>query len=311
MSYPHVSVMVDEVCHYINCRPGKIFADCTLGGAGHTQAICQKIVPRGVVIGIDQDRAAIRHAHRVLAPYDVSKYLFCENFVRFPDILDRLGIAAVDGILLDLGISLYHLKNSGRGFSFSRDEPLDMRMDTRSDVTAGQLIHALSESELQKLFKTYGDIRWSVKLARRIVRERERGEIKTSKQLADIIKKAAPAAAMKKGRHPATQAFMALRIAVNKELDRLKRFMDFAVDFLNPGGRLCVLAFHSLEDRIVKKRFKLLEGVCICPPGFPKCVCHPQKVARVLTRRVVRPTPAEVSVNPMARSTRLRAIEKC
>jgi len=220
-------------------------------------------------------------------------------------------MASVDGILLDLGMSQHQIENSGRGFSFNKDEPLDMRMDIRSELTAEKLVNSLSQAELQKLFKEYGEERRAKQIARHIVKIRQDQKIKSSKQLAQIIMGSIPAqAAFKQKIHPATRVFMALRIAVNRELERLETFLEYAVDLLNPGGRLCVLAFHSLEDRKVKQHFKVLEKGCTCPPQFPQCACGKEPRLRILTKKVLRPTDEEIAANPMARSTRLRAAEK-
>jgi 16S rRNA (cytosine1402-N4)-methyltransferase len=230
--------------------------------------------------------------------------------VDLPSFLSQLGIDAVDGILIDIGLSLHQIEASGRGFSFNRDEPLDMRMDIRSTVTAADLVASLSERELAQLFSRYGEERWAAPIARHLVRQRQRRPVTTSGQLARLVAQAVPTAGRDRKIHPATRVFMALRIAVNRELEVLDRFLETAVDMLKPGGRLCVLAFHSLEDRIVKRRFRSLERPCTCPPSFPRCVCGRQAVVRLLTRKVIRPSASEVGQNPMARSTRLRGVEK-
>ncbi len=303
--------MLNEVVNYLNCRPGNVYVDGTLGGCGHARAICEKIFPGGRFIGIDQDIDAISNAERVLKDYTSNIHLFHGNFISLPEFLTQLEIDRVDGILLDLGLSLHHIENSGRGFSFRKDEPLDMRMDIQSPQTAENLINNLSQSELQKLFKEYGEERRAKQIARNIIKIRRQKKIQTSRQLAQIIVDSIPAqAAFKQKIHPATRVFMALRIAVNRELERLETFLEYAVDLLNPGGRLCVLAFHSLEDRIVKQRFKALEKGCTCPPQLPQCVCGQEPQLRILTKKVVRPTAEEIAANPKARSTRLRAAEK-
>ncbi len=303
--------MLNEVVNYLNCRPGNVYVDGTLGGCGHARAICEKIFPGGRFIGIDQDIDAISNAERVLKDYTSNIHLFHGNFISLPEFLTQLEIDRVDGILLDLGLSLHHIENSGRGFSFRKDEPLDMRMDIQSPQTAENLINNLSQSELQKLFKKYGEERRAKQIARNIIKIRRQKKIQTSRQLAQIIVDSIPAqAAFKQKIHPATRVFMALRIAVNRELERLETFLEYAVDLLNPGGRLCVLAFHSLEDRIVKQRFKALEKGCTCPPQLPQCVCGQEPQLRILTKKVVRPTAEEIAANPKARSTRLRAAEK-
>lgn len=311
MMYRHVSVMRDEVIAHLNCRPGKIYVDCTLGGAGHSRAILERIQPDGMLIAIDQDMAAIRHAEKTLAPYASTLRLFHDNYIHLPDILSKLGIEKVDGILADLGLSFNQIENSGRGFSFQKTEPLDMRMNADAGVTAAHLLNSDSEDRLEEIFRTYGEERWARQIARRIVAVRADKPITTTTELADIVRAAMPKQAMyKRQKHPATKIFMALRIAVNQELEVLEAFTATAVDLLNPGGRICFLAFHSLEDRIIKQRFRDLEGRCTCPPDFPKCICGRRPVVRILTKKALRPTPRETAANPMARSACLRAAEK-
>ncbi len=310
MTYRHVSAMLEEAVTCLSCRPGGIYVDGTLGGAGHARAICQRIMPQGVLVGIDQDSDAIANARCVLAPFGSGVHLFHGNFVLLPDFLAQLNIVAVDGILLDLGLSQHQLESSGRGFSFQKDEPLDMRMDIRTPTSARDLVNQLEEFQLVRIFKQYGEERWSKRIARAIVKARSLSEIGTSRQLAELIRAAVPAHAARQKIHPATRVFMALRIAVNKELERLETILSTAVDYLLPGGRLCILSFHSLEDRMVKHRFKALAKGCTCPPDLPQCVCHKQPRVRLITRKVLRPTPEETARNPMARSTRLRAVEK-
>ncbi len=311
MAYRHIPVMLNEAIHYLNCRPGKTYTDCTLGGSGHAKAICERILPDGLLIGIDQDIDAITNAQKALQPYTSHIRLFHGNFINLPQFLAQIEIGAVDGILLDLGLSLHQLENSGRGFSFQKDEPLDMRMDKRSATRAGDLVNNLAEDALRKIFKTYGEERWSKQVARRIVKQRGQKKIQTSRELARIVCDAVPRRKPAAQRiHPATRVFMALRIAVNEELEVLSRFMAGVADWLNPEGRLCVLSFHSLEDRIVKQHIKAMEKGCTCPPKLPECVCGKKPVMRSLTKKVIRPGDHEIEVNPMARSTRLRAAER-
>jgi 16S rRNA (cytosine1402-N4)-methyltransferase len=303
--------MLSEVVHYLNCKPGKIYADCTLGGSGHAGAILEKIIPDGILIGIDQDIDAIKNAKRKLKPYELNIHLFHDNFINLPKIISQLNITAVDGILLDLGISFHHLDSSGRGFSFRKDEPLDMRMNIESDTTAEELINTMDEKSLAEIFFKYGEERYSRKIAKKIVNVRKKEKIKSSRQLSEIVCRAVSGKASSKRRiHPATRVFMAVRIAVNKELDMLNSFMETSVDLLKPEGRFCILSFHSLEDRIVKKKIKLLEGKCICPPALPRCVCNKTRIIRSLSKKVLRPTEEEVAANPMARSAKLRVVEK-
>ncbi len=303
--------MPEEAVDMLNCRSGKIYVDGTLGGCGHAGLILERIAPGGTLIGIDQDMDAIQNAKKVLTPFQDHIHLVHDNFVNLKRILDQLDISAVDGILLDLGFSLNQIENSGRGFSFMRDEPLDMRMNVESSTTAEDIVNRLDEKALATLFRKNSDERWARPIARKIVRERNRRLIRSSKQLADIVCSAVPRK-KKHGRriHPATKVFMALRIAVNQELEVLETFSEAAVEMLNSGGRFCTLSFHSLEDRIVKHSFRRLEKGCICPSDFPKCNCGRTKLVRVLTRKALKPSDREIAENPLSRNTRLRAIEK-
>lgn len=311
MPYRHIPVMHDEVLSALHCQPGHVMVDCTLGGAGHAAAIVEKILPDGLLIGIDQDRAAIENARQVLQPHAANICLRHDNFVHLPEILSQLDIVGVDGILADLGLSLYQIESSGRGFSFAADEPLDMRMDEDAPTTAAEIVNTADAGRLERLFRQYGEERWARKIARRIVESRKSTPIETTGALVALIRDAVPkGAAAKQKIHPATRVFMALRIAVNRELEVLENFMDAAVGLLNPGGRLCVIAFHSLEDRIVKHRLKDLEKGCKCPRDFPSCVCGQTPQIRLLTRKPRRPGAREVRENPMARSAVLRAAEK-
>lgn len=312
MVYYHIPVMVREVIAYLNVRPGKTYVDCTLGGSGHAAAIVEHFMPRGFLVGIDQDKDAIENAAKVLSDHATQIALFQENFVNIGLVLSRLGISKVDGIFADLGISLHQLAQSGRGFSFQRDEPLDMRMDESSGVTAEDILNSANQRELSDIFFRYGEERWSKRIASNIVKARETRRIKKSSELAEIVVDSIPKKfiAYPQRIHPATRVFMALRIVVNRELERLESFIDTAVDLLNPGGRLCILSFHSLEDRIVKHRIKALEKGCTCPSNFPQCVCGGQSKLRSLTRKPVRPTQQEIEANPMSRSTKLRAAER-
>jgi 16S rRNA (cytosine1402-N4)-methyltransferase len=303
--------MQHEVLQYLNCRPGKIYVDGTLGGGGHARSILKKIGPRGRLIAIDQDIDAIEYAKTSLKAYETSLHLFHGNFVELPDALSQFGIDGVDGILLDLGLSLHQIKASGRGFSFQLDEPLDMRMNIDAEETAADIINHAPEQTLKKIFKSYGEERWAGQIAKKIAVERSLKVIGSSRKLAEIVTTAIPRRAAKHQRiHPATRVFMALRIAVNKELERLEAFMDTAFNLLNPKGRLCVISYHSLEDRIVKHCIKALEAGCQCPGDFPQCVCGRKRQVKNLTRKPVFPTDQEIKDNPMARSARLRAAEK-
>lgn len=310
MQYRHVPVMVREVIDYLNCLPGKTYVDGTLGGGSHAQAIMEAIGPSGRLIGIDRDPDAIAYAGKSLRRFKPNIQIFHDNFTHLPQILSRLHTTGVDGILLDLGLSLYQLEGSGRGFSFMRDEPLDMRMNPEQGHTAAAIVNRLSGKDLADLIAEYGEEPWAVRIAKSIVAARRRQEIRSSLQLAEVVEKAVPARHRRGRIHPATRTFQAIRIAVNQELEALEEFLDEAVNLLNPGGRLCILSFHSLEDRIVKERFKALARGCTCPPHFPMCVCGKTPQVSILTKKPARPGPAEVQANPMARSGRLRVAER-
>ena len=311
MAYRHVPVMRREVLAYLACRPGDIVVDGTLGGAGHAREICERILPGGRLIGIDQDPEAIANARSVLAPFGGSVELVQENFANMAEVLSRLGVGGADGILLDLGLSLNQLENSGRGFSFQREEPLDMRMDPCTGQTAADLVGRLEESELERIFRDYGEERHARPIARRLTAERRRQPIRTSAELARVVCAAVPRAKAGRSRiHPATRVFMALRIAVNRELERLETFLEELPRLLNPGGRVCILSFHSLEDRIVKQHFKALAQEPRRNPWPGEPATQPGGILKLLTRKVVRPGPDEIAENPMARSTKLRAAER-
>lgn len=312
MNYSHTPAMAHEVIEYLNVSPGKIYVDCTLGGCGHARAIIGGMAPGGFLIGIDQDKHAIENAREVLSGHASEIALVHDNFENIGSILGRLGIKRVDGILADLGISYHHLAESGRGFTFQKDEPLDMRMNTDLEVSAGDIVNHADEKELADIFFKYGEERYARRIAKNIVRERKKNPIRTSFSLVKVIMDSIPKKAVSKPQriHPATRVFMSLRIAVNQELKAIEKFMDSAADLLNPGGRLCVLSFHSLEDRIVKHRIRALEKGCVCPGSFPMCVCGFTQKLRSLTGKPVRPSQAEIDANPMARSTRLRAAER-
>ena len=307
----HISCMPAEAAHYLNPRPGGIYVDGTVGGAGHSRMICTHIQPDGLLIGIDQDLDAIRNAREVLAPFLPRVSLHHDSFSHIDRILDELGLSGVDGILLDLGLSLHQLEGSGRGFSFKRDEPLDMRMNAGVGITAADIVNNWDADKLARIFREFGEERRARSIARAIVKARTRQLLTSSKALAELIYRSMPPAAARKQKiHPATRVFQALRITVNRELDRLERTLPMAVGCLNQGGRLCVLSFHSLEDRIVKQTFRDMARACTCPPRAPVCTCRGEARVSLLTRKVVRPGAEEIAVNPMARSTRLRAVEK-
>ena len=308
MEFIHTSVMPEEVLAYMNPAPGKVIVDGTLGGSGHAAALLKAILPGGLLVGIDQDMDAVETAKKRLSVFNNSVRIIHDNFENMPDILKAEGIDAVDGILVDLGLSFNQIEQSGRGFSFMKDEPLDMRMDADADLKAADIVNGFSEKELIRIFRDYGEEKKASAIARMIVKKRP---VETTRELSDIICLVVPR--IQKGKmmriHPATKVFMALRIAVNKELRRVESLMEFAADLLKPGGRLVVISFHSLEDRIVKHGMKRLEKGCECPDEIPFCICGKKPRVRIITKKAVFATEAETENNNMARSARLRVME--
>jgi 16S rRNA (cytosine1402-N4)-methyltransferase len=303
--------MMTEVINSLNLRPGQVIADGTLGGGGHASAILKEISPGGILIGIDLDRTSIKHFQSTYHQPSYQIHLFHGNYRQLPEYLKRLGIPRVNGVLVDLGISFHQIEHSGRGFSFNKSEPLDMRMDTRGKVRAADLVNDLDEKQLSEIFKKFGEERHAEKIAKKIVWLRRKKRIQTSEELSRIICSTVNQAGIKQQRiHPATRVFMALRIAVNQELENLERLMDLIPHILEPQGRLCIISFHSLEDRIIKTRMKELENPCTCPPDFPRCICGRIGVFKVLTKKPIRPTAEELRLNPMARSAKLRVAER-
>ncbi len=301
--------MKEEVVSYLNPKPSGIYVDCTLGGGGHTRAILEA-VPDTRVIALDVDEDAIKEAEKRLKEFGQRVTIVRENYRNIKEVLKRLRIDRVDGVVLDLGVSSYQLERAERGFSFLRDAPLDMRMDRRQTLTAYDLVNGLSEKELEEIFRLYAEERRARSFARAIVRARQTRPIKTTGELADIIMDTLPERLKHARIHPATRVFQALRIAVNRELENLNAGLRHSIDCLNRAGRIVVISFHSLEDRIVKNTFKELEKGCICPPELPECACGRKPVLRVITKKVVLPSLKEVEKNPRARSARLRVAEK-
>lgn len=306
----HKPVMVREVIEFLNPSPGGIYVDATLGLGGHTEAILKASGTKARVIGFDVDEEALSLAKKRLCAFSENIVFVNENFSRIEEVLKSLGIEEVDGVVADLGLSSFQLEGSKRGFSFLRDEPLDMRMDKRIGVTAFNLINELDFEELYNIFKTYGEERWAIRIARCIIRYRSQKPIKTTLELAEIVSEAIPKRFHPRGIHPATRVFQALRIAVNKELENLEVFLRKAIPLLKRGGKIAVISFHSLEDRKVKNVFREFSLSCICPPGLPVCGCGRRGMLRVLTRSPVRPSSQEVSNNPRARSAKLRVGER-
>jgi 16S rRNA (cytosine1402-N4)-methyltransferase len=306
----HTPIMVREVIASLRCRAGTIYLDGTLGGGGHAEAILLSTVPDGLLIGIDVDGDAIREAEKRLAPFRKRKILVQENFTDMEAILDERHIEKVDGILLDLGLSSHQLDTAQRGFSFSMDAPLDMRMDRNRGRSAYDFIHTLSGEELERIIRDYGEERMAGRIARAIVESREYSPIKTTTDLASVVVRALPHGTGHRRIHPATRTFQALRIAVNDELASLKQAVDGGMKRLKPGGRFSVISFHSLEDRIVKDAFRAGEKGCICPPDLPVCACGLKPTVKILTRKPITPSEAEIRDNPRSRSAKLRTAER-
>jgi 16S rRNA (cytosine1402-N4)-methyltransferase len=308
--YRHTPVLLAEVTHYLSLRPGSIVVDCTLGGAGHASEIARSIAPDGLLVGIDQDDAALAAAADALR-LGQQTILLKGNFGDLDTLLADSRIPYVDGFLFDLGVSSPQLDVPERGFSYHGDAPLDMRMDPAAGgITAADVVNSYQESDLARVIREYGEERWASRIAAFVVAARARRPVTTTSQLVDIIKSAVPAAARKDGPHPARRTFQALRIEVNHELDVLDTALEAAVRWLAPGGRVVVISYHSLEDRTVKQAFARLSQTCTCPPDLPVCVCGATPVVRVLTRRAVTPSAEELERNPRSRSAKLRAAEK-
>ena len=309
MEFAHKSVLLKETIESLNIREGKIYLDGTLGVAGHSREILKKLDGSGLLIGIDQDKEALEVAKERLSDFDNVKF-FNLNYVDFERALDELGIDKIDGVLLDIGVSSYQFDNPERGFSYRFDAPLDMRMDLDLDISAKDIVNTYSESEITKIIKDYGEEKWAARIAKFIVDERREKNIETTFELVEIIKKAVPAGARRNGPHPAKRTFQALRIEVNKELDVLKDSIERFVNRLNPGGRIAIITFHSLEDRIVKNSFKYLEKDCICPPSSPICTCDKKKEIKIITRKPITATEYELKENNRSHSAKLRVAEK-
>jgi 16S rRNA (cytosine1402-N4)-methyltransferase len=308
--FAHTTVLLDETVDAVLPRDGGRYIDCTLGGAGHSERLLEKSSPGGEVLAFDQDQSAIDHAKRRLAQYRNRVHFAHCNFRYIEQEATARGFAPADGILFDLGVSSPQFDEGERGFSYRFDAPLDMRMDVRQERTAADLVNHLSEQELAHIFFEYGEEKFSRAIARAIVRTRADGPIQTTGELAEIVKAAIPAAARRHGPHPARRVFQALRIAVNDELAALEEALHGAFRVLKSGGRLAVISFHSLEDRIVKQTFQEWAKGCTCPPDFPVCRCGNQPKARLVTKKPVLPSARELENNPRSRSAKLRVLEK-
>ena len=306
----HTPVMLEKVLQSLRCKPGGIYVDGTLGGGGHARAILENTAPDGLLIGLDRDDDALLESEKRLQPFGQRKILIKGNFADIGEILTNLNIRKVDGILLDLGVSSHQLDTADRGFSFSLDAPLDMRMDQSSRYRAYDLVNLSPEKELRKVIRDYGEEPMAGRIARAILAKRASAPIRTTIELADVVCRAVRRQGVRKKVHPATRTFQAIRIAVNQELSNLSTAMDAGIDQLGQGGRFSIISFHSLEDRIVKETFRSWEGRCQCPPGLPVCQCQREAKLRVLTRKPLRPEAGESETNPRARSARLRTAEK-
>ena len=308
MEFKHVSVLLEESIESLDIKEDGIYVDCTLGGAGHSYEICKRLSNKGRLIGIDQDTTALKAAAERLKEFENVTYVH-DNFYNIAEVLDNLGIEKVDGILMDLGVSSYQLDEPKRGFSYMHDAPLDMRMDTESDFSAYNVINEYSEAALRQIMWDYGEEKFARKIATIIVERRQIKPVETTMELVDIIKAAIPARFRRDG-HPAKRTFQAVRIEVNKELKVIDKTIEDGVNRLNTGGRIAIITFHSLEDRIVNNVYKNLERPCTCPPDFPICVCNKKPQVKVISRKPILPTEEEVDINPRSRSAKLRIAEK-
>ena len=310
MEYTHKPVLLDACIQALNIRPDGIYVDGTLGRAGHSMEIARRLTT-GRLICIDRDQAAIDAARVRLAPWLDRVTLVRSNFSELGEILSGAGVSGADGMLFDLGVSSPQLDDASRGFSYMQDAPLDMRMDTSAPLSAYEVVNTWSQEELRRILYEYGEERYAPAIAKAIVRVRETAPVNTTLELVEIIRGAMPPAALREKQHPAKRSFQAIRIAVNGELDALPPMLEAAVDGLNPGGRLAVITFHSLEDRIVKRTLADLAKGCTCPPEFPVCVCGRKPRVRLVNRKPVTADGAELADNPRARSAKLRVAEKC
>lgn len=310
MEFSHKSVLLEETIEGLNIKPEGIYVDGTLGGGGHALEVVKRLGDKGRFFGIDQDEAAIEAASERLSGYREKITLIHDNYENAVLRLREKGISGVDGIVLDLGVSSYQLDTVERGFSYKYDTALDMRMDRRQPLSAKEIVNDYSQKELARIIRDYGEDKFANNIAKHIVAEREKEEIKTTFQLNEIIKGAIPAKMRETGGHPSKRTFQAIRIECNRELEVLKNSLEEMITFLNPGGRICIITFHSLEDRIVKSAFKKQENPCICPPEFPVCMCGRQPLGKVITRKPVTPADEEQERNSRSKSAKLRIFER-
>ena len=310
MEFKHKSVLLYETVDELNIKPDGIYVDGTLGGGGHSYEIAKRLSEGGRLIGIDQDEDAIKAASKRLEPYMDRVTIVRNNYCNMDKVLDELGIDKVDGIMLDLGVSSYQLDAADRGFTYNLDTALDMRMDQRQEITAKDIVNEYSEFDLYRIIRDYGEDRFAKNIAKHIVAARQEKPIETTFELNDIIKAAIPMKVRATGGHPSKRTYQAIRIELNKELEVLENSIDMMIDRLKPEGRLCIITFHSLEDRIVKTRFRNNENPCTCPPSFPACVCGKVPKGRVITRKPVVPTDEEINENSRSKSSKLRVFER-
>ena len=309
MEFVHKSVLLNEVIEGLDIKENGTYVDGTLGGAGHAMHVCEKLGKDGRFIGIDQDEDAIEASTKRLEKYGDIVTIVRNNYSDMTQVMDELGVSGVDGITLDLGVSSFQLDTAERGFSYRLDAPLDMRMDNRQPLSAETVVNEYSENELFHIIKDYGEDKFAKNIAKHIVIERQKSPILTTKRLAEIVDHAIPMKMKKQGGHPAKRTFQAIRIEVNHELDVLEKNINDMIDLLNPGGRFCIITFHSLEDRIVKNAFRKAQNPCICPPDFPVCVCGRKPKGKIITRKPILPTEEEMEKNPRSKSAKLRIFE--
>lgn len=310
MSFSHKSVLLEETIEGLDIKPDGIYVDGTLGGGGHSYEIAKRLSEKGHLYGIDQDEAAIEAAGERLKEYKDRVTIIRDNYENAVSDLKQSGVAGVDGIILDLGVSSYQLDTVERGFSYKYDTALDMRMDLRQPLSAKEIVNDYSQADLARIIRDYGEDKFANNIAKHIVAARQKKPIETTYELNDIIKAAIPAKMRAEGGHPSKRTFQAIRIECNRELDVLKNSLEEMIRFLNPGGRICIITFHSLEDRIVKSMFKKQENPCTCPPGFPVCTCGKTSLGKVITRKPILPSDEELEVNSRSKSAKLRIFER-
>ena len=311
MEFKHKSVLLNETIDGLNIKPDGIYVDGTLGGGGHAYEVCRRLGEKGSIVGIDQDAAAIEAASARLKDFGEKVTIVRSNYCDMKSKLHVLGIDKVDGIVLDLGVSSYQLDTAERGFSYREDAPLDMRMDTRQKMTARDIVNDYTEADLYRVIRDYGEDKFAKNIAKHIVQARAMKPVETTAELSEIIRASIPMKFQKKSGHPAKRTFQAIRIELNRELDVLRDSLDDMIDLLNPGGRLCIITFHSLEDRIVKSAFRKNENPCTCPPDFPVCVCGKKSKGSIITKKPILPSEEELEYNSRSKSAKLRIFEHC